>query len=308
MKKLVSTAGISHMEWLQYRKQGLGGSDAGAVCGLSPYRTAMEVYHDKTTEEISEEDSEAMRQGRDLEEYVAQRFMEASGKKVRRANALFQSEEHPFMIADVDRLVVGESAGLECKTASPYLAGKWEDGQVPLHYLIQCLHYMAVTGMKAWYLAVLIFGREFKYYRIERDEETLAGLIRTEEAFWKGHVEKGILPPPDGSKLASEVIAGYYRKSGGQSIALVGFDEKLRRRQELTEQIERMECERRKIEQEVKLFLGAAETARSSQFQVSWKNVESTKVDAKRLKAEKPDIYKEYSNISSCRRFTVKAA
>ena len=87
-----------------------------------------------------------MRQGRDLEEYVARRFMEESGLKVRRSNKMYRSVDHPFMLADVDRLVVGEDAGLECKTASPYSANQWKDGKVPPHYLAQCLHYMTVDG------------------------------------------------------------------------------------------------------------------------------------------------------------------
>lgn len=88
MKKLVSTLNLDKKEWLKYRKSGIGGSDAGAVCGLNPYRTAMQVYQDKVSEEIEEMDNEAMRQGREFEDYVAKRFMEATGKKVRRANAI----------------------------------------------------------------------------------------------------------------------------------------------------------------------------------------------------------------------------
>lgn len=88
MKKLVSTLNLGKKEWLKYRKGGIGGSDAGAICGLNPYRTAIQVYTDKRTDEIEEFDNEAMREGRDLEEYVARRFMEETGKKVRRANAI----------------------------------------------------------------------------------------------------------------------------------------------------------------------------------------------------------------------------
>ena len=72
-----------------------------------------------------------MRQGRDLEEYVAQRFTEATGLKVRRANAIYQNEEHPLLLADFDRLIVGQKAGLECKTVSPFSADKWADGKIP---------------------------------------------------------------------------------------------------------------------------------------------------------------------------------
>lgn len=141
MKKLVSTVGMDEKIWLAYRKKGIGGSDAGAVCGLNPYRSAMAVYLDKTTEETEQIDNEAMRQGRAFEDYVARRFMEASGKKVRRASAIFYNEQYPFMLADVDRMVVGENAGLECKTASPYMADYWKNGQIPIHYELQCHHY-----------------------------------------------------------------------------------------------------------------------------------------------------------------------
>ena len=308
MKKLVSTLGLDKEEWLKYRKRGLGGSDAGAVCGLNPYRTAMQVYQDKITEDIEEIDNEAMRQGREFEDYVARRFMEATGKKVRKANFMYYDENHPFMLADVDRMIVGENAGLECKTASPYMAEKWKDGKIPLSYQIQCLHYMSVCHADAWYIAVLIYGREFKYYKIERDEEMIADLIKIEENFWNEHVLKRIMPEPDGSELADSVIAEYFRKSRAETILLTGFDEKLGRRQELAEQIETMAAEKRQIEQELKLYLGEAEIAENEQYRVSWKPVSSQRIDEKRLKEERPEIYEKYRKTTQYRRFTVKAA
>ena len=308
MKKLVSTLNLDKREWLKYRKSGIGGSDAGAVCGLNPYRTAMQVYQDKVSEEIEEMDNEAMRQGREFEDYVAKRFMEETGKKVRRANAMFYNEEYPFMLADVDRMVVGENAGLECKTASPYMADKWKDGNIPLSYQIQCYHYMAVSNADAWYLAVVIYGREFKYYKIERDEAVIADLIQIEKTFWENHVMKQQIPDPDGSKLADSVIAEYYKNSIADTIPLTGFNEKLERRQELSELIGRMDMEKKKIEQELKLYLGENERAENEQFMVSWKSVQSNRLDEKRLKEEEPEIYEKYKKSVSSRRFTVKAA
>lgn len=308
MKKLVSTLNLDKKEWLKYRKSGIGGSDAGAVCGLNPYRTAMQVYQDKISEEIEEMDNEAMRQGREFEDYVAKRFMEATGKKVRRANAMFYNEENPFMLADVDRMVVGENAGLECKTASPYMEDKWKDGNIPLSYQIQCYHYMAVCNADAWYLAVVIYGREFKYYKIERDEVVIADLIQIEKTFWENHVLKQQIPDPDGSKLADSVIAEYYKNSIADTIPLTGFNEKLERRQELSELIGRMDMEKKKIEQELKLYLGENERAENEQFMVSWKSVQSNRLDEKRLKEEEPEIYEKYKKSVSSRRFTVKAA
>lgn len=95
------------------------------------------------------------------------------------------------MVADVDRMIVGERAGLECKTASAYSAGKWKDGQIPPHYLIQCVHYMAVTNADCWYLAVVILGQGFQWMKIERDEELIQNLIQIEQNFWENHVQAG---------------------------------------------------------------------------------------------------------------------
>lgn len=308
MKKLISTLNIDKESWLQYRKQGIGGSDAGAVCGLNPYRTAIQVYYDKTSDSIEKIDNEAMRQGRELEEYVARRFREASGKRVRRANAIFYDEKNPFMLADVDRMIVGENAGLECKTASPYSEEKWRDDKIPLSYQLQCYHYMSVCNADAWYIAVLIYGRDFKYYRIERDDEVIENLIRIEKEFWNEYVLKRVLPDPDGSKTADAAIAERFKESKSITIPLTGFDERLERRQEILSIVEKIETEKRQIDQELKLYLGDAEIAENEHYRVSWKNFSRSSIDEKRLKAEQPEIYEKYRRETTSRRFTVKVA
>lgn len=308
MKKLVSTLHIDKESWLQYRKQGIGGSDAGAVCGLNPYRTAIQVYYDKTSDATEDIDNEAMRQGRELEEYVAKRFCEASGKRVRRANAMFYDEKNPFMLADVDRMIVGENAGLECKTASPYSEEKWRDDKIPLSYQLQCYHYMSVCNADAWYIAVLIYGRDFKYYRIERDNEVIENLIRIEKEFWNEYVLKQVIPDPDGSKTADAAIAERFKESKSITIPLTGFDERLERRQEILSLLEKIETEKRQIDQELKLYLGDAEIAENEHYRVSWKNFSRNSIDEKRLKAEQPEIYEKYRRETISRRFTVKAA
>ena len=305
----IALTGSSNREWLRLRKSGIGGSDAGAVCGMNPYSSAMKVFKEKTSEEIEEADNEAIRIGHDLEDYVAQRFTEATGLKVRKSNFMYRSKEHPFMIADVDRFVIGEDAGLECKTASAYNADKWADGNIPLHYVLQCYHYMAVTGKKVWYIAAVILGREFTYRRLEWDDGLIGRLVAIEDDFWNNHVAKGIIPPPDGSKACDEVLEQYFHTARKASaIKLVGFDEKLRRREEILGFISELQEEQKQIEQEVKLFMQDNEFASSEAFRVSWKNIDSTKLDAKRIKKEKPELYADYGKVSHSRRFEVKVA
>ena len=196
----IPTLNMTHEEWLQRRKTGIGGSDAGAICGLNPYVSPMGVYLDKISTETTDLDNEAMRQGRDLEEYVARRFMEATGLKVRRSNMMYRNSRYPFMLADVDRFIVGEDAGLECKTASAYNADKWKDGEIPAHYVLQCYHYMAVTGKRNWYIAVVILGQVFQYRKLTWDDGMIRNLIAIEDDFWNHHVDVQVMPAPDGSE------------------------------------------------------------------------------------------------------------
>ena len=309
MYKKIPTAGMSNQEWLTLRKTGIGGSDAGSICGVNPFGSPIKVFYDKTSGKVEELDNEAVRQGHDLEDYVAQRFMEASGLKVRRSNFMYRSVEHPFMIADVDRLVIGEDAGLECKTASAYNADKWKDGEIPLHYIMQCYHYMAVTGKRTWYIAAVILGRGFIYRKLVWDDNLITQLVSMEKNFWENHVAAGVLPSPDGSDICSEVLNEYFHSARkGSTIRLDGFDEKLKRRAEIMEQIGRLQQEQNSIEQEVKLYMQDNEYAASDNYKVSWSNVESTRLDSKRIREEQPDIYKTYAKQSVSRRFQIKAA
>ena len=309
MYEIIPTKHMERSEWLCLRKTGLGGSDAGAVCGLNPYSSAMKVFQDKTTENDEEMDSEAMRQGRDLENYVASRFSEATGLRVRRSNQMYRSKEHPFMIADVDRLIVGEDAGLECKTANAYNTDKWKDGEIPAHYAVQCYHYMAVTGRKSWYIAVVLLGVGFQYTKLTWDDEIIQNLIQLEKRFWQEHVEKRIMPEPDGSTACDAVLEQYFHTARRNStVPLIGFDGKLERRQELDGLIQKLELEKRQIDQEVKLAMGENETAVSARFRVSWTNVNTSRLDAKRMKMELPEVYRDFCVLNSSRRFMVKAA
>lgn len=295
-------------EWLRLRKGGIGGSDAGALCGTDPYKSAFKVWLDKTSEEISDEDNEAMRQGRDLEGYVAERFMEETGKKVRKSSFMYRSEERPFMIADIDRLIIGEKSGLECKTCSPYSADKWKDGAVPESYEIQCRHYMAVMGWDHIYIiACLIPGKGFVWRKIERDKELEHSIIAIERAFWEENVLKGIIPDPDGSKAYDEILDRYFRKRETSSpVSLAGFDKDFKRREEIDELMKKPETEKNGIDQKIKLYMEGSESAAADGYKVSWTYTDTKRLDTKKLKAEEPEVYERYSRMTEGRRFSVK--
>lgn len=306
MKKIVSTLNLSREEWLKYRKKGICGTDAGAITGFNPYVSAFSVYKDKTSDEISEFDNEAMRQGRDMEDYVARRFMEETGKQVRRANAIYENEKHPIMLADFDRLIVGEKAGLECKTVSPYSADKWSDGKIPMHYQMQVQHYLAVSGYDCWYIAALIFGRDFIIRKRERDEELINNLIVIEENWWKKHIVENTIPEPDGSTAYTKLLNEYYHSDRDKTVKLYGMDKTLERRGEIDSLINKLNIEKEAIDQRIKINLEDASYGETEKYKISWIDTVQNRIDSKKLKAENPDIYNGYLNEVHSKRFTVK--
>ena len=208
-----------------------------------------------------------------------------------------------------NRLVVGEDAGLECKTVSAYNADKWANGAVPKHYAMQCYHYMAVTGKRTWYIAAVILGKEFVYRKLEWNDEVISALIRKEEYFWNEYVLKSVMPPPDGSSACDEMITECYDTARKSSvIELVGFEDKLHHRMGILRQIDELQEEQKRIEQEIKLFMKDNEYGYTNEYNISWKNVDSTRLDTKRIKTEQPEVYEQYSKVSHCRRFEVKEA
>lgn len=304
--RLVNTKNMAYEEWLAWRKKGIGGSDAATVAGLNPWRSPINVYLDKTTDQPPQEDNERMRVGRDLEDYVAKRFEEAIGARVRRENYLLQHPEHEFMLANLDRVLIGENAFLECKTTGSYSKSEWEEG-IPLHYELQCLHYMAVCGFDYGYIACLIGNEKFIYHKIERDEETINNLIAIEKDFWERYILGDEVPEPDGSNAYTEVIKKKYHTSIVESIELNdSFSEKFNRRDELEKYIKAMEQEKKQIDQEIQLEMKECEVAVLGDRKVTWKTQSRDTVDSKRLKEEEPEIYKQYIKTSLNRVFKVK--
>lgn len=236
-----------------------------------------------------------MRQGRDLEDYVAQRFAEATGKKVRRCNDTLQHPEYPRLLANIDRLVVGEKALLECKTTSVLNKAKFAQGEYPPTYYVQCMHYLAVTGLKRCYLAVLVLNQGFHIFTIDRDEDEIAALIAAEMSFWDAHVAKQVPPLPDGTESASSVIKGLYPETREkEATTLYGQEQKIKTYLELTAQIDALEKERDALKQALQLELGNAEIGHAHGYQVEWRNQSRRNLDTDRLKKEQTALYEQY--------------
>ena len=220
-RRLVETNEMSHDEWLEWRRKGIGGSDVAAICGLSRYRSALEVYLDKLGEIPPKEDNPKMKAGRVLEPVIADWFTEETGIKVQEQKYIFQHKEYPFMFANIDRWVLGENAGLEIKNTSEYNRNDWFDGPkeiIPTEYQLQANHYMAVLGAERWYVAVLIGGWDFQWRIIERDEDLIQNLISIERNFWVNHVEAK--NPPGVTSQDTQLLNQMYPESRAASVEI----------------------------------------------------------------------------------------
>lgn len=302
------TRKMSREEWLESRRHGIGGSDASAILGVNPYSSPLRVYQDKIGKGGEDETNEAMRQGTDLEQYVADRFVEATGKKVRKCNKILQHPTYPWMLANIDRDVVGENAGLECKTTSPYSKFRFDEGEINPHYYWQCMHYMAVTGAEKWYVSIVVLGKSHHVFCIERDEDAIATLIAAEMEFWQEHVEKRVPPLPTGSEADDEAIAAIYpvgEQDGEEIMALDGMDDMLNLREMKMRQIKALEAEVAEIDQMLKLALGDFQRGMSEGWKVCWTNTSTKRLDTKALKAAMPDVAERFMKTTNGRRFSV---
>lgn len=304
---LAKTNDLSREEWLEIRKKGLGGSDAAAILGLNPWRSPIAVWLEKTGREVKDIDSERMRIGRDLEDYVAQRFSEAKGLKVVRKNAVLQSIDNEWMTANVDRLIVGRNEGLECKVTNSYAASDWKD-KVPVHYELQCHHYMAVTGADAWWIAALVGNEKVVIHKIERDEDVIQSLVTAEKNFWESYIATDEMPPPDGTYASEDAIKELWPDASEGVEVVLGsdFEELIKRRDELNKLGNEIDDELRLIEQTIQNAMREAEVARIGERKVTWKNRSTKRLDAKKLQVDEPEVYEKYLKESNYRVFLVK--
>ena len=310
----ISTSSMTREEWLKERRKSIGGSDVGAILGLNKYRSAFGVWAEKTGRLPESPDNEAMRQGRDLEGYVAQRFVERSGKKVERCNYLLRNPQYPYLHANIDRRVLGEKAGLECKTASALAMKQYTGGQFPESYYAQCVSYLAVTGWQRWYLAALVLNKAFFIYQLTtlEDDPTpdwcdgsvyvppseIAALGALSTEFWENYILLDEPPPPDGAEPTTKAICTMIGPGGGE-IALFGRERVFERYFALLSEKQALETQMEEIKQTLMLDMGEAETGHCGPYKVSWKGQVRRTLDAKKVQALHPGV-----SLDACYKIT----
>lgn len=309
MIRKIPTANMSKEEWTKLRSTTIGGSDAASIIGLNPHKSAYALWAEKTGKVIPEDISqkEAVRLGTDLEDYVAHRFMEATGKKVRRENYTVFRDDMPYAHANYDRLVIGERAGLEIKTTNALNLKKFKNGEFPANYYCQCVHYMMVSGLKRWYLAVLVLGIEFKVFVIERDEAEIEALRLAEENFWY-QVQNDLPPEIDGMDSTIDALNETFPISDPEADAvdLTSCAVDLALLDECAQQIKALEEKKKAAQARVMETLGAAENGFYGGYSVSWKNQKRSTFDREKWEKEHGAIPEEYFKVSDSRTFRFK--
>ena len=307
-RALVKTVNLSHTDWIRYRTMGSGGSDVSIIAGINLYKSAYQLWLEKTGRtEPAESENEYTHFGTVLEPVIRREFMERTGLKVRQKHMLLQSEIYPFMLANLDGVVKvnGEMCIFEAKTASAYKLDEWQSG-IPPEYMLQVQHYMAVTDTKKAYIAAPIGGNHFLYKLIERDNEIISKIIAMEKYFWEVNVLGGIAPDIDGTRATTEYFNSKYNVSNGLAVKLpeelISECEEYNR---LADEIAKLTSAKDAVCNRIKNVLKENETGFAGKYKISWKQVISSKFNTTKFKADNPELYSKYLTNSQYRRFSL---
>lgn len=304
----------SFEEWQEKRQGqlGLGGSDAGTIIGKNNFKDPYTLYLEKIGEAPESKVGEAAEWGHILEPVVANTWYERFGKKqdmtIEEFKYLLQSHTHDFMLANIDRLIRrGDDFGLlECKTASEYLNGEWEngeiledgsgDGKVPEKYYAQFQHYLHVTGMQWGYFAALVGGNKFYSVYVERNDKYINWLIEQEAMFWM-RLEMRIPPEINGSESLKNVIGALYSEITEEEAIEIeedAFGEWIFTRDALKEQIKTLETQLSEVENKIKFTIGENKAASWNGWKVTWgQRAGKASADLNLLQRKYPEVYDE---------------
>jgi putative phage-type endonuclease len=296
--------------WLKERKNYIGGSDLGAICGLNPYRSALDVYLDKTSDDISEETNAAMRWGNLLEDVVAKAYSEDTGYDVEIEPNTIYHPEYSFLAANIDRWADNKRRILECKTASFLKAKEWGDlgtDQIPESYLIQNATYSAVCNVPVVDTAVLIGGQDFRIYTYNRNKELEEKLIKIACNFWHNHIEKRIPPKCVSTR---DTFNLFPQSNHHEIVAESNILEKWEQLKAAKEEENRIADTIEKLKTDIQEFMRDYDVLIDNQGNViaTWKNTAPKSFfDVKKFKDEAKELYLKYiSHAKQSRMFLIK--
>ena len=318
---------LNNQDFTRERAKYLGGSDIGAILGFSKYRTALDVWLEKTGRVVNAVDNLPVRFGTFAESFVAAEYAAQTGFALVHSETGVVHPEYPFMVGHIDRYVFeapedsmtelfkangtcSASYLLECKTASPFNQSDWGDlgtDEVPMSYLVQCLWYLAITNLERCDVAVLFGNTDFRIYEVFRDKELEDLIISKAASFWNNYVLTNT-PPPAQSEADYQHL--FKKEVRGQAVeadsVICNLASKLQR---LNTEIKSKELEVSQIKQTIMGQMGEAELLTyQGQVLATWKSPkQSYRLDGKRLELDYPELIQEYQvPIQNSRRLVIK--
>jgi putative phage-type endonuclease len=313
LKQILDKRNMTEEDWQKYREKqkGIGGSDVATILGLNPYKSAFTLWLEKTGQIAPPViNNEYVEWGNILEPVIREKFARETGFEVFENPYVLQHDEYDFMVANIDGEVIdpaygGEHGVLEIKTAGDRMRADWEEGP-PNHYMLQIQHYLAVLGYNYAYVAVLIGGNHFKYFKIERDDYVIDKIISAEREFMR-LVEERIAPEITGHQSDSDYLASAYPEAVDDTGELSSDLEALAiRYTELQKEIKTLQDEADYIKNRIKLEAKELKVLRSDFVRVNMPTVNKISFDSKKFAADHPELYEEYkTKKSSYRSFTV---
>ena len=308
MKRFIYTKDMPTEEWLDCRRLGIGGSDASTILGINPYNSILRLWEDKTGRiPVEEKENEYTHFGHVMEPVIRKEFERRPGHKVRRSNFILQSEEYPYLLADVDGFTKDEEGTpciFEAKTASEYKKKVWEQG-VPEEYVAQVQHYMLVTGFTKAYVTAIVGGNSFYCHVVKRDETFQKELLEKETVFWNCVLEN-IPPKPDASEATERYLQERYPVTNPLEVELPQEAELLAGKYtSIGKEIQRLQQEKTALANQLKGIMKETETGYAGRYTVSWKNIRKKLLDTKKVKDVLGEDYEDYLVESSYRKFSV---
>lgn len=306
------------------RKSYLGSSNAAAVMGLGAYgNTPLTCYLAKIGEGQEEMDPKQrlfLERRKRWECPIVEMLKEEFGGNVVAINRRYIDEAHPFMAAEID-FEWADADGViqngEIKTVSPFAFGEkhgWGEAgtdQIPVHYAAQVMFALMVTGRQSCIVAAMVGLDQMTFYRIERDEEVITEMRARCAHFWEEHVIKRV--PPDPISL-EDCMRLTLRMKGRPIEADDELFEHLRDLNGIREEIRTLEGNKDEVMFQIASAIlkswGATEgepptdnaiILRAGQEFASWNLQRTTRVDAKRLKSEAPDVFAKFSKTTPSR-------
>ena len=272
---VMDTTIASREDWLAKRREGIGGSDCAAALGMSPWRSPYSLFEEKANGLVDDVDNERMEWGRRLEGPIVQAYGERTTTEVQPYPVMLRSRDYPWMQVNLD--AVAPDTAIEAKNVGLRMAGEWNDGAVPDHYLLQGCHELAVTGLSRVVFAVLIGGQELRMIEVERDDTLIADVIEQEHRFWE-MVTSNTAPAIDGSDSTSEALKlRYAHPEPGAEVDLVPdlIQPLLETRAHLKAEERYLKGELSAVENQIKSMLGDAEIGTVDGIAVvTWKRIE----------------------------------